>query len=587
MTVDQSENQSGTKADSAAFLWFFAGVLVLLYLLLYLAPLNQRPLFTPDESRYAEIPWEMLANRDWATLHQVGLPYYEKPPLGYWLTAATQYVFGHNSFAVRLPSALAAGLTALALFLLLRRVRKNYAPALAAAAVYLSCLEVFGVGTFAVLDSLFTLFVCLSLIAYYLSLTGTGRRRLMWAILSGVACGLAFLSKGLTALVLPALTACAWLLWERRYRDLLTSWIIPVAVAGLTVLPAALLLHRANPDFWRYFFWVEHVQRFLDPHGGQHRESFFFYLPIIAAGAVPWTFLMPGVYGEVRSRLREDSLSRYCLAWFVSQFLFFSACGGKLPTYILPGFLPLALLLGEALIATSRGAWLARGAWLGAVIFAAAIVGFLVWLPFSNQVHLRESLAGDSESWLLGAALVVAALCLFMASRRFSEVENEAAAAASRRRLAGIGWTALTLATAAFASFFALPEGIEDRKSPSRLLEDCIPLTPAGAEILSDRKTIASVCWHYRREDVKFFGEKGELAYGLESTAAAGRYFPTAGEAAAWLEITLAGGAPVVLCLRDDALLELEKYARGRKPAERRELSHYVWALYLPDRVKD
>ncbi len=592
MTVEKMSSPAGVKPGTVSYLRFFGLAFIILYLLLYLAPLNTRPLITPDETRYAEIPREMLANHDWATLHQVGLPYYEKPPLGYWLTAASQRLFGQNNFAVRLPSALAAGLTALALFLLVRRVRGDSTPALIAAAIYLSCLQVFGVGTFAVLDTMFTLFVCLSLFCYDGAMNGGGAagtpagrgRRVRWAALSGAACGLAFLAKGLTALVLPALTLLVWLLWERRFRELLVSWIIPVLVAGLTVLPAALLIHRANPDFWRYFFWVEHVQRFLNPHGGQHRESFFFYLPVIAAGAVPWTFLMPAAAGEIGRRLRDDSLTRFCLAWFVSQFLFFSACGGKLPTYILPGFAPLALIFGEALLTTPHATWLRRGAGLGGVIFLAGLAGFMLWLPFSGQDHLRASVLGDSETWILAAALILAALCLFMAARRFGgeRPEDNSPAGPGLLRMRGIGWTALALTAAAAASFLALPEGLEDRKSPSRLLIAGLADTPANAELLADRKTITAVAWHYRREGVTFFGDPGELAYGLENGVSSGRYFPTVEETAAWLKAALAGGKPVVLCMRDDSFAGLADQLDGLTPAGQRELSHFIWRLYLP-----
>jgi len=79
-----------------------------LFLLAYVAPLGVRPLFMPDESRYGEIAREMAENDGWLRLRLVGLDYYEKPPLGHWLNAASLSVFGRNPFALRLPSALAA-----------------------------------------------------------------------------------------------------------------------------------------------------------------------------------------------------------------------------------------------------------------------------------------------------------------------------------------------------------------------------------------------------------------------------------------------------------------------------------------------
>jgi 4-amino-4-deoxy-L-arabinose transferase len=87
-----------------------------LFLLLYLLPLGARPVVIPDEARYAEIPREMLASRDWVVPRLDGLRYFEKPVLGYWLNALSTALFGQNAFAMRLPSAVSTGLSALCLF---------------------------------------------------------------------------------------------------------------------------------------------------------------------------------------------------------------------------------------------------------------------------------------------------------------------------------------------------------------------------------------------------------------------------------------------------------------------------------------
>ena len=98
-----------------------APALLALFAVAYLAPLGIRPLYETDEFRYAEIPREMLASGDWVVPRLDGMRYFEKPALGYWLTASSMALFGQNPFAVRLPVALSAGVTALALFLLVRR----------------------------------------------------------------------------------------------------------------------------------------------------------------------------------------------------------------------------------------------------------------------------------------------------------------------------------------------------------------------------------------------------------------------------------------------------------------------------------
>ena len=87
-----------------------------IFVLLYIIPLGIRPIILPDESRYAEIPREMLTSGNWIVPKLNGLRYFEKPVLGYWLNASSIKLFGENAFAARLPSALATGLSAFIIF---------------------------------------------------------------------------------------------------------------------------------------------------------------------------------------------------------------------------------------------------------------------------------------------------------------------------------------------------------------------------------------------------------------------------------------------------------------------------------------
>ena len=96
-------------------------IVFILFLLIYIVPLNVRPLVIPDETRYAEIGREMVETGDWIAPRLDGLRYFEKPVLGHWLNALSIKMLGENAFAVRLPSALAAGLSAMMLFFLVRR----------------------------------------------------------------------------------------------------------------------------------------------------------------------------------------------------------------------------------------------------------------------------------------------------------------------------------------------------------------------------------------------------------------------------------------------------------------------------------
>ena len=91
----------------------YYAALFLLFAGMYLIPLGFRPMITPDEFRYAEIPRAMIESGNWVVPRLAGMDYFEKPALGYQLTALSFKIFGYNKFALRFPPALAAGLTAL------------------------------------------------------------------------------------------------------------------------------------------------------------------------------------------------------------------------------------------------------------------------------------------------------------------------------------------------------------------------------------------------------------------------------------------------------------------------------------------
>ena len=91
-------------------------ILLALFILSYLLPLNLRPVFIPDEVRYGEISREILSSGNWLVPHFIGFRYFEKPPMGYWLNALSLFLFDQNGFSVRFASAISSGLTALSLF---------------------------------------------------------------------------------------------------------------------------------------------------------------------------------------------------------------------------------------------------------------------------------------------------------------------------------------------------------------------------------------------------------------------------------------------------------------------------------------
>ena len=281
-------------------------LILFIFLIVYLLPLGARDLAVPDETRYAEIPREMIATGDWMAPHLNGVRYFEKPVMGYWIHAVSILIFGENNFAVRFPSALSAGLSGMLIFWLVgsgagEKGTRKFSAAGLATLIFLTCFEVFGVGNTAVLDNLFALFLTAAIAAFYVATEKHPRTadEKAWLVLAGLATGLAFLTKGFLAMAIPIFVLVPYLTWQRRSRDIFRMGWLPLLTALVVVLPWGVGIGLREPDFWHFFFWNEHIRRFLG-HNAQHTEPVWYFLMVAPAMFLPWTFLAPAAVEGLR-----------------------------------------------------------------------------------------------------------------------------------------------------------------------------------------------------------------------------------------------------------------------------------------------
>ena len=488
--------------------------LLVLFSFLYLVPLQTRPLFIQDETRYAEVPREMITNGDWVVPRINGLRYFEKPVMGYWLTAISINIFGENNFAARLPSALATGLSALLLFFLCRRFQRenDFLPFLAPL-VYLTSLGSATTGTFAVIDPPLTMFLTATLVTFFLATEevseSPGERGFLFA--AGVFAGCAFLTKGFLAFAVPVLAAGPYLALQKRWRDLLRMLWLPLAGAVMVSLPWAILIHLREPNFWHYFFWNEHVRRFLSD-SAQHAQPFWFFTAVLPAMFMPWIFLLPAsVFGAYRLPLAGGPQKRliiFCLCWFLIPFLFFSASSGKLITYILPCFPPLSILFAHGLSwwlmpETTGKKYLQWG--IGALLVIASfalptLAGLQLFGP--DQLHLFQR----SWKWLLLTSGIAAMILLLLVAFRSNTVQRK------------IICFALSFATLLFTAHFTIPALTLNMKALGPLIKRHAKNITPDTVVLSGEEVTRAVCWYLKRNDVYLVERAGELQYGLDYT---------------------------------------------------------------------
>jgi len=305
-----------------------------------------------------------------------------------------------------------------------------------------------------------------------------------------------------------------YLVWQRRIRDLFRMAWLPIGVAVLVSAPWSLLIYRREPDFWPFFFWNEHVRRFLSADA-QHGKPFWYFLLFAPAMFMPWAFVAPaavrGIRGEAGGRDPRGRLLRLSLCWFVLPFLFFSISKGKLLTYILPCFPPFAILLSFGLShvlekGRSRAfQWglLATGVLYGLILLALVSVqwfGYQGMRPYDNPWAVIP----------LTGSLVVFVTLVFLAFR------------------SGTGWKKIPLlGLAPVLLFFVIPSAL-----PHRVIEAQCPGFLLGRHrgdvgpdtvTISDEDTTAAACWYFRRSNVYVLGKTGELGYGLRCKDAVGR----------------------------------------------------------------
>jgi 4-amino-4-deoxy-L-arabinose transferase-like glycosyltransferase len=380
---------------------------------LFFTSLNA-PLQEPDEVRYAEVSRQMLASQSWLVPVLDGEPYLDKPPLTYWLVMSSYRTFGVHDWSARLVSA-STGFLVIVLIWWWARLAGSARVGLTAALLLTLTGRFVYLARMLTPDSVLCVCVLLGWIGLERALNG---RRLEWRwwLVSAMAAGLGTLTKGPVAIVLvgmPAFMLC--LLQSRRVRP---RWYQVVAWAGMLSIvtgPWYLLLSSREPEFVHHFFWRHNITRFVAPF--DHAEPFWFYLPGLLLGTLPWCLLVPGFVAwllasngnrnrneaPVRQRCKRTCWRawrrlRACppaLGFWILAFawcmLFFSCSGCKRAVYIVPAFPPLTMVLGWSYC--RLGSWLHP--WRAAIpVFVVLLIGVCFLLPaYAERFSLRRQVA--------------------------------------------------------------------------------------------------------------------------------------------------------------------------------------------------
>jgi 4-amino-4-deoxy-L-arabinose transferase-like glycosyltransferase len=341
-----------------------------------------RPLTLPEEGRYVGVAWEMLRSGDWLVPTLDGLPFFHKPPLFYWITAASMQVFGANAAAARAAPLIGALLGALGLVWFVgRRVGPVHARWTGLVLVTLPFF--FGGAQFANLDLLVAGFIALSVVfAADAALAidgGEPHRRALVAAWAAAALGV--LAKGLIGLVLPGLVLVLWLLAMRR-PALILRLLSPLGLAVFLLIAAPwfVALQMRYPGFAHYFFVYQHFERFAAT-GFNNAQPWWFFFAAVPALTLPWS---PWLLRKAFTR-RADKTDATATAtatrqlmwtWLGGVLLFFSLPQSKPVGYAMPVLFPIAFLAADAALA----AWRLERQWPRRAVMASLGVAITICL---------------------------------------------------------------------------------------------------------------------------------------------------------------------------------------------------------------
>ena len=461
----------------------------------WFATLGFRPLFEPDEGRYAEIPREMQVSGDWVTPHLNGFKYFEKPVLQYWATAAVYSVFGAHEWSSRLWSSALAFLCVPLTFLFARRLHGSAGIAAAAAAALAVNPYFAVVGQLNLLDSGLCFFLTAAVFAFLAAgaapADSSAERR--WMMIAALSMALAVLSKGPVALVLGGATVLLHSLVTRSVRPL-RRWHLrfTVPVFLIVCVPWFVAVSLKNPEFPEFFFIHEHLARYLtDVH--ERVEPWWFFIPCVLIATLPW---MNSVARFGRELVRSPVLDpHHSTTWFLTifcavVFVFFSASHSKLPPYILPMMPALAVLLAPHIAA--RAGSPARAAWIAAVIVTVLGAGICVYV-----VREGHALAPAMVMWAT-LAIALALICAAISSR------------------VGSAWVPAALGSIlSLQALMMAYANFPPAQSSRALLADVRPLIGPHTQIFSVDQYRQSIPPYLGRK-IRLVRYQGEMQFGIE-----------------------------------------------------------------------
>ena len=343
-------------------------IIAVVALLFFVPFLGNVHLFDWDEINFAESSREMIVSHDYFRV-QVGFrPFWEKPPLFFWLQSASMHVFGVGEFAARLPNALFGAITLVTIYLIGRKERNGSFGILWALLYFGSVLPhmYFKSG---IIDPVFNFFIFTAIYFLMKALFGE-QHQLRSSVISGVLIGLAVLTKGPVGFLLLLLTFIVILIIHRFKVWPKITHVLAFAVSAFVV---SLLWYGVEMIQNGPWFLVEFIKYQVDLFSkpvASHSQPIYYHFVVVLLGCFPMSVLALGGFKRGKA---PDHMFRWMMVLFWVVMILFTIVTTKIVHYSSMAYLPLSF------IATEYVAGLIRKdqklpAWVGVMVLTIGTV---------------------------------------------------------------------------------------------------------------------------------------------------------------------------------------------------------------------
>jgi 4-amino-4-deoxy-L-arabinose transferase-like glycosyltransferase len=335
------------KFKSNSYILYISVILIALFRLLLTATI---PLLDKTESRYAEIARIMQETNQWIVPQiDYGIPFWAKPPLSTWLSAASYVVFGVNEFAARFPSFFLSIL----LLIIAGKMAKKSGVSFYLPGFILLTMPEFLIHTGVVsTDTALEFCVAIMMISFWKTMKS--EKKTYWNYLFFAALGLGLLAKGPLIMVLTFPPLFLWCCLDiQRFRQLFSKFSVfsGILITAIIGIPWYYFAEQQSPGFLDYFIIGEHYKRFVEPgwtgdlYGSGHSQPKGMIWVFLFVLGLPWIQVVLYKLWKTRKTILKNDWVSFLVLWLFWTPLFFTLSKNILHTYTLPITMPIMFLM--------------------------------------------------------------------------------------------------------------------------------------------------------------------------------------------------------------------------------------------------